>query len=124
MEPEGRHVVITGAGGGIGAALVRRFVAEGATVIAADLDLGRVRAVAEETGAAALAADVADPRGIGELVAAAQEANGPIDLFWSNAGIPGPMGGPEAPDDEWQATWDVNLMSHVWAARELIPSML
>ena len=124
MDLEGRHAVITGAGGGIGSALVRRFAAEGATVTAADLDLERARAVAEEVSGTAFALDAGDPVSIADLVAAATAANGPIDLFWSNAGIPGPMGGPEAPDAEWQATWDVNLMAHVWAAREVLPAML
>ncbi len=124
MELDGRHAVITGAAGGIGSALARRFAAEGATVTASDLDLAGAEAVADEIDGTALAADVADPASIAALVAGAAEANGPIDLFWSNAGIPGPNGGPEAPDDEWQAAWDINLMSHVWAARELLPAMV
>jgi NAD(P)-dependent dehydrogenase (short-subunit alcohol dehydrogenase family) len=45
-------------------------------------------------------------------------------LFCSNAGIAGPGGGPEAPDEEWQRTWDVNVMAHVWAARALLPEMV
>lgn len=124
MEPDGRHVVITGAAGGIGSALARGFAAAGATVSVADLDLAGAEGVAAEVDGAAFEADVSDPRSIAALVAAAADANGPVDLFWSNAGIPGPMGGPEAPDAEWQATWDINLMSHVWAARELLPAML
>ncbi|MDX6583325.1 MAG: hypothetical protein QOI10_2509 [Solirubrobacterales bacterium] len=124
MELEGRHAVITGAAGGIGSALARRFAAEGATVTAADLDATGAEAVAEEIGGAALRVDATDPASIAALVAGAVEANGPIDLFWSNAGVPGPMGGPEASDEEWQATWEINLMSHVWAARELLPEML
>jgi NAD(P)-dependent dehydrogenase (short-subunit alcohol dehydrogenase family) len=45
-------------------------------------------------------------------------------LFFSNAGVPGPGGGPEAPDDELQATWEINVMAHVWAARALLPEMV
>ena len=59
---------------------------------AADLDLGGAEAVAGEIGGAALEVDVADPASIEALVAGAIEANGPIDLFWSNAGIAGPIG--------------------------------
>jgi NAD(P)-dependent dehydrogenase (short-subunit alcohol dehydrogenase family) len=58
------------------------------------------------------------------LVAQATERYGPIDLFVSNAGIAEPLGGPEAPDDAWDETWRVNVMSHVWAARALLPDML
>jgi NAD(P)-dependent dehydrogenase (short-subunit alcohol dehydrogenase family) len=58
------------------------------------------------------------------LVVRAREANGPIDLFCSNAGIAGPGGGPEASDDQWQRTWEINAMAHVWAARALLPEMV
>ena len=54
----------------------------------------------------------------------ARAANGPIDLFWSNAGIPGPSGGPEADDQGWDACWRINVMAHIWAARALLPEML
>ncbi len=123
VELDGRHAVITGAAGGIGSALARWFAAEGAIVTAADLDLGGAAEVADEVGGTAIRVDASDPASIAELVADARAA-APIDLFWSNAGIPGPMGGPEASDDDWQATWEINLMSHVWAARELLPAML
>jgi NAD(P)-dependent dehydrogenase (short-subunit alcohol dehydrogenase family) len=124
MELDGRHTVITGAAGGIGSALARRFAAEGAAVTVADRDLAGAEAVAGEIGGAAIEVDVADPESIGTLVAGAGEANGPIDLFWSNAGIAGPMGGPEVTDAEWQEIWEVNLMSHVWATRAVLPEML
>ncbi len=58
------------------------------------------------------------------LIAEARAANGPIDLFWSNAGVPGPSGGPEADDQGWDACWRINVMAHIWAARALLPEML
>jgi NAD(P)-dependent dehydrogenase (short-subunit alcohol dehydrogenase family) len=126
MEVAGAHVVITGAAGGIGAALARRFAAEGAaTVVVADRDLAGAQAVADEVGGDAREFDAADRQSIEALIADATAANGPIDLFWSNAGVPGPGGGPEAGDDaDWQATWDINVMAHVWASRALLPDML
>ncbi len=121
MELAGKHVVVTGAGSGIGRACAIRFAKEGARVVVSDLDGGRAHAVAAEIGAIALPADVGREAEIRSLVAAAQGSGGPIDLFFSNAGVPGPPGGPEAPDAELQLTWEVNVMAHVWAARALLP---
>ena len=121
MELAGKHVVITGAGSGIGRACAARFAAEGARVVASDRDGESVRTVAEAIGALAVTADVSRESEIIGLIAAAQAEHGPIDLFFSNAGVPGPGGGPEAPDDELQQTWEVNVMAHVWAARALLP---
>ncbi|MDQ6606896.1 MAG: SDR family oxidoreductase [Actinomycetota bacterium] len=125
MEIEGRHVVVTGAGSGIGRALARRFAAEGAkAVVVADLNAAAAEAVGEEIGALALPTDVGREADIKALIERAVQANGPIDLFFSNAGVPGPAGGPEASDQEWQRTWEINLMAHVWAARALLPAMV
>ncbi|MFL5864602.1 MAG: SDR family oxidoreductase [Solirubrobacteraceae bacterium] len=121
MELAGKHIVVTGAGSGIGRACAARFVTEGARVVVSDRDAMRVRGVAEEIGAMAVPADVRHESQITALIAAAQAQNGPIDLFFSNAGVPGPGGGPEAPDDELQRTWEINVVAHVWAARALLP---
>jgi NAD(P)-dependent dehydrogenase (short-subunit alcohol dehydrogenase family) len=126
MEVAGSHVVITGAAGGIGAALARRFAAEGAgTVVVADRDLAGAQAVAGEVGGDAREFDASSRESVEQLIADATAENGQIDLFWSNAGVPGPAGGPEGGDDAaWQATWEINVMAHVWAARALLPGML
>jgi NAD(P)-dependent dehydrogenase (short-subunit alcohol dehydrogenase family) len=126
MDLQGRHAVVTGAASGIGAALARAFAAGGARVVAADLDGDGAAAVAGEIGGLGMRTDVSSEAEIASLVRQAEEAHGPIDLFFSNAGVPGPGGGPlEATDPgAWQQTWDVNVMSHVWAARALLPGML
>jgi NAD(P)-dependent dehydrogenase (short-subunit alcohol dehydrogenase family) len=124
VELAGKHVVVTGAGSGIGRACATRFAHEGARVVACDRDEARVRAVAADIGAIAIGADVSREPDIVALIAAAQEHHGPIDLFFSNAGVAGPGGGPEAPDDELQLTWEINVMAHVWAARALLPAWL
>jgi NAD(P)-dependent dehydrogenase (short-subunit alcohol dehydrogenase family) len=124
VELAGKHVVVTGAASGIGRACAARFVAEGARVVAADRDQARVRAVGEEIGALAVGVDVSRESEITALIAAAQEHHGPIDLFFSNAGVAGPGGGPEAPDAALQETWEINVMAHVWAARALLPAWL
>jgi NAD(P)-dependent dehydrogenase (short-subunit alcohol dehydrogenase family) len=125
MELRGRHAVVTGGGSGIGRALARRFAAEGArAVVVADIDQAAAEAVTAEIGGLAVRTDVGSEAEIGALVAKAREVNGEIDLFCSNAGIPGPPGGPEAPDQEWQRTWEINVMAHVWAARAVLPEMI
>jgi NAD(P)-dependent dehydrogenase (short-subunit alcohol dehydrogenase family) len=127
MEVVNRHIVVTGGAGGIGQALVRRFAAAGArAVVVADRELEGARALAEEVGSSALALafDAGDQGSVRELIGAASDANGPIDIFVSNAGVGGMGGGPEVPDDSWDEAWRVNVMAHVWASRALLPEML
>jgi NAD(P)-dependent dehydrogenase (short-subunit alcohol dehydrogenase family) len=125
MELRDRHVVITGAGSGIGRGLAHRFAAEGPrALVLADRDEGAVRAVADAIGAFAIPADVGSAAGVQGLIDLAQRDHGPIEVFFSNAGIGGPGGGPEASDEEWQRTWEINVMAHVWAARALLPGMV
>lgn len=111
------RAVVTGGGGGIGAALARRLAAEGARVAVNDVDADRARDVAAGIGGVALPGDASG------AVSAAREALGGIDLFCANAGV-ATGGGPEAADGEWAAAWDVNVMAHVRAARELLPEWL
>lgn len=124
MELTGKHVVVTGAASGIGRACARRFASEGARVVVADLELEAAETVASEIGGLAIEADVGKEAEITALVHRAREAGGPIDMFFSNAGVPGPAGGPEASDAELQATWEINVMAHIWAARAVLPEML
>jgi NAD(P)-dependent dehydrogenase (short-subunit alcohol dehydrogenase family) len=124
MRLSDRVAVVTGGGGGIGAALCRRFAAEGARgVVVADRDADAARSVAAEFGGLAVAADVAVEADVVRLVDLATAEFGPIDLFCSNAGI-ATTGGVETLDADWQRTWDVNVMAHVYAARAVLPGML
>ncbi|GIG87017.1 SDR family NAD(P)-dependent oxidoreductase [Plantactinospora endophytica] len=119
----GAAVVVTGAGSGIGAALATRFAADGARVLVNDLDGDAARSVATRIGGEVFPADVADPAEVAALVRHARERFGRIDLFCANAGVPG-TGGLDAPDETWEHAWRVNTMSHVYAARELLPDWL
>jgi NAD(P)-dependent dehydrogenase (short-subunit alcohol dehydrogenase family) len=123
MELEDRIVVVTGAAGGIGRALARRFKAErAALVVCSDIDGEGAAAVAREVGGISFRTDVSVEADIQHLIETVEAGHGPIDLFCSNAGI-GIAGGAEVANTGWQSIWDINVMSHVWAARHLVPRM-
>jgi NAD(P)-dependent dehydrogenase (short-subunit alcohol dehydrogenase family) len=125
VELTGRHIVITGAAGGIGRALARRFAEERPSALSlADRDLRGAGGIAAEVGGLPVELDAGSEASVRSLVQTATKAAGPIDIFISNAGVPGALGGPEAPDDAWDEAWRVNVMSHVWAARALLPEMV
>lgn len=115
---EDAKVVVTGAGGGIGAALARRFAAAGARVAVNDLDAERVAAVAREIGGLAVPGDAS-----AVVPEAARALGGGIDVYCANAGLPSP-GAEDAEEEIWAAAWDVNVMAHVRAARQLLPGWL
>ncbi len=130
MEVTGKNVVVTGAASGIGRALARRFAADGASVTIADVNGDGARATVAlvdtdggDGRAIAVECDVRDERQVQGLVATAEQAFGPIDLFCSNAGI-ATSGGPEAPDSRWTAAWEVNFLGQLYAVRAVLPGML
>jgi NAD(P)-dependent dehydrogenase (short-subunit alcohol dehydrogenase family) len=117
------RVVVTGAGGGIGAALARRFAADGAQVVVNDLDAAAAQAVADEIGGLAVPGDAANEADVRRLVDTAWAELGGCDLFCANAGIL-TAGSADAPDADWEKAWQVNVMSHVYVARALLPRWL
>ncbi len=124
MDIKDRIVVVTGAAGGIGKALAIRFAQAGAkTVVCADLDQQGAEATAAEINGVARKVNVASEDDIKALIEGVESELGPIDLFCSNAGIL-VHGGPEVANEEWQKIWDINVMSHVYAARHLAPRMI
>ena len=124
MELTGAVAVVTGAGSGIGAALARRFAAEGAAaVVVSDRDGDAARRVAEEVGGTADTTDVTDEAAVTALVERTLAEHGRIDLFCSNAGVFS-GGGVETPTAVWEQVFAVNVLSHVHAARAVLPSML
>jgi NAD(P)-dependent dehydrogenase (short-subunit alcohol dehydrogenase family) len=124
VDVTGRVVVVTGGARGIGRALATRFASAGAeAVFVADVDLDGASAVAREIHGTAVQCDVSREADVKKLVDQVEAGHGRIDIFCSNAGI-AVGGGPEAADDQWQRIWDVNLMSHVFVARNALPGML
>jgi NAD(P)-dependent dehydrogenase (short-subunit alcohol dehydrogenase family) len=129
MEVAGKIVVVTGGANGIGKALCERFAREGAEkVVVVDLEQSNAEAVAATIDGDAFGVDVRDETQIKAMVAEVQARYGRIDLFCSNAGIIAGDGEPwyasSAPNETWQAMWDIHVMAHVWAARACLPGMI
>ena len=122
MELTDKVIVVTGAASGIGEAMARRFAAEGPRgLVLADLNLRAAEDVASAIGGIAIETDVSSPEANKRLIEMTEDRFGPIDLFCANAGY-GVAGDEQSDPDEWDRMWQVNLMSHVHAAKQLIPS--
>lgn len=129
MDITGKTAIVTGAGGGIGAALADALVAAGARVVVADLKADGLDEVAARNNervpgsVVAVAGDVSKTEHIEELIRTAEESFGPVDLYFANAGVGGGVD-LEASESEWELAHEVNVMAHVRAARLLIPGWL
>jgi NAD(P)-dependent dehydrogenase (short-subunit alcohol dehydrogenase family) len=123
MEVKDKVIVVTGGASGIGRAMVERFHAEGAKhIVVADLDAGGAEVVARSVSGRGSGIDVASEKQIIELIETTESEAGPIDLFCSNAGI-GLGKDLNEPVEVWQKIWEVNTLSHVYAAKHLVPRM-
>ena len=125
MNVTGAVVVVTGGASGIGAALCRRFAADGArAVIVVDRTADATAALAAEIGGVAEVVDVTDAQAVADLVERVERDHGAIDLFCANAGILTGIGIEDDPDDLWHRAFEVNVMAHVYAARAIVPRMI
>lgn len=125
MELKDKVVVITGGSGGIGRAMARAFLAQGAkAIVLADLNEAAVSAAAKEIGCDGMACDVTQEAQVQALVKYAVDRHGPIDLFCSNAGAGGAGVLTDAKNEVWQKQWDLHVMAHLYAARAVLPSMI
>lgn len=121
MELHDKVIVITGGGSGIGAAMARRFARERpSALVIADLNLEGASQVADEAGGVAVLTDVSEESSNRELIEGTEERFGPIDLFCANAGI-GSVGDEQADPELWDRMWRVNTLSHIQAAKYLVP---
>ncbi|GAA0953239.1 3-oxoacyl-ACP reductase [Virgisporangium aurantiacum] len=122
---EGRVAVITGAGSGIGLATARRFAAEGAVVVAADLNPAAAKAAAEEVGGEAVTVDVADEEQVRELFDGVAERHGRVDIAFNNAGISPPEDDSILDTDinAWERVMSVNATSVYYCCKYVLPHM-
>jgi len=125
VKLDGKVAVVTGSGNGIGEAIARRFAAEGARVVVTDIDDEAVARVAGEIGTAGLAADITEPASVRAVADLARSSYGEVDVWLSNAGVAGPRQPGDLQDDSlWDIMWRLHVLSHLNAAREVLPSMI
>ena len=126
MRLKGKTAIVTGGASGFGAGIVRKFVAEGAQVMIADINTIMAEELRQEMGAHAIVAtvNVADGASVAAMTAQAIDAWGHIDILVNNAGIthlPAPM--ETISDDEFDRVFAVNCKSVYLTARNIVPLM-
>jgi len=124
MRLSGKTAIVTGAGSGFGAGIARKFAAEGARVMCADINGDAARAVADEIGGIACTSDVGSGDSVNAMAKAALEAFGAVDILVNNAGIthlPGFM--EDITEDDFDRVLNVNAKSVYLTARALVPAM-
>lgn len=126
MDITDKLVVVTGGASGIGLGLAKQAVIEGAKkVIILDLDAAGAQAAAQDIGGAGYALDVSDEAAVAAMIEKIEVEHGPIDLFFSNAGVlfadEPDFNAYDLSNAGWQKSWDVNVMAHIYIARALFP---
>ena len=124
MRLQGKVAVVTGAGGGFGEGIARRFGAEGARVVVADINVAAARKVALEigNGAVAIAGDVSQGKDVAMMVSAAVDRFGGLDIVVNNAGTTHrnqPL--LDVPEAEFDRVFAVNVKSIYWMAQAAVP---
>ncbi len=126
LRLEGRVAIVTGAASGIGLASARRLAAEGAKVVAVDVDAERGQEAADKTGGIFVHADVTSEDDVRRMCATADREFGRIDIAFNNAGISPPADGSvlDTGLDAWRQVQEVNLTSVFLCCKHVIPYML
>jgi 3-oxoacyl-[acyl-carrier protein] reductase len=121
---KGRVCVVTGSTVGIGLETARLLAAEGAKVVVNGRDAARVEEAQADSGAAlGVPCNLAEPGAAEELVAAAQDALGPVQCLVNNVGIAYQVGFEDLSDEQWDSMWELNVMSYVRCIRAVLPAM-
>ena len=124
MDLYGKHVVITGASRGVGAALADEFATKGARVTLVARSIDGLTAVGERTGGTIMPADLADPAEVGGLVGRIEAAHGPVDVLVNNAGIDLTGAFTEMPADDIQRMVQLNAITVADLTRQVLPGMI
>jgi len=125
MKIKDKRVVVTGAGSGIGKALAEAFQRSGAqSIVCVDINKESAQSTADKINGLAIQADVSKEQDVINIINQANDHALGIDIFCSNAGIIGAIGFFEVESNDWTRIWDVNVMSHIYAAKHVLPQML
>ena len=124
MNLNDRVAIITGAGSGIGAACAHAFAAKGARVAVVDVNADGARTTAESIDGLAVPCDIADEGAVNAMVAEVEAELGCIDILFNNAGVASGGNPIDTPIPVWESQWQINVMSHIYAIRAVLPGML
>ncbi len=118
-----RRVLVTGAAGGIGSAIARRFAKEGARVLVTDREQSGLSALADEIGATAICGDISNAEGCRTIIAEAV-CDGPLDTLCNNAGINRRGDVMAISEDDWDLSFAVNIDAMFHLCRAVLPGMI
>jgi NAD(P)-dependent dehydrogenase (short-subunit alcohol dehydrogenase family) len=125
MKIKDKNIVITGGASGIGKAMAESFSHHKAnSIVVVDINESLLNETRKDIDAIPIVADISNENEILRIIDIAKERVGNIDIFCSNAGIGGAPGLINTSQEDWQTIWQVNVMSHIYAAKHLIPSMI
>ena len=125
MQITDRRVVVTGAASGIGKALCEAFKsADAKSVVCVDMNIEGASETANDIDGLAIQANVGKEEDIINVIKESNDYSGGVDIFCSNAGIGGVHGFFEVQTSDWQNIWEVNVQSHIFAAKHVLPQML
>ena len=125
MQIKDKRVVVTGAASGIGKALCEAFKsADAKSIVCVDMNIEGASETANDIDGLAIQANVGKEEDIINVIKESNDYSGGVDIFCSNAGIGGVHGFFEVKTSDWQNIWEVNVQSHIFAAKHVLPQML
>jgi NAD(P)-dependent dehydrogenase (short-subunit alcohol dehydrogenase family) len=124
VKVTGKVAVVTGAAQGLGAGIAGELAKRGARVVVTDIDADGARAMAGQLSGLGIGADMSREEEVRRVIAEATSGYGGVDLWFSNAAFSRADDVVAVPDADWDLGWRLNVQSHVWAARALLPGWL